>query len=469
MIYWKEIKIQIRTTVILKSVSLQLKRGESLGIIGANGCGKTILAKAIAGILPVIGTNESIPYRAVYVSFQSQFQLKHSARGYRQQRWNWTDPEFIPTVKEEFEKIETQTELKKLVIQFNFEKLIDQFVISLSNGEQRKFELIKALATSPDLLVIDNAFNGLDKASRILLNEMLNYLIVKGHSVVLTGLKPEDFPERTDRFISIATDNTCRELSKEQLPENKVTNFITTGAIPVWKNSETIELMCLKNLHLEMAGKVILKDISWTINKGECWVLSGENGSGKTSLLNMIFADNPKAYQCDIRLFGNPKGSGESIWEIKDRIGFVSPEMHQYLTGRQKVNDVICSGFFGSEGLYQKPTSFQRKLAVKWLGLIGLKHLNEKSFETLSASAQRMVLVVRTMVKNPPLIILDEPFQGLDACNIERLKNLLNTIAENTNCSMIFVSHFEEEIPSSFKFELRLHGGRIDYLGEKIH
>lgn len=467
MIQWQNIKIQIRTTVIFPSVSLELEKGESLGIIGSNHSGKTLLAKAIAKIIPVLGSNKSEEYLAVYVSFQSEFQLKHGARGYRQQRWNWTDPEFVPTVKEEFNKIENQAQLHKLIHQFNFEDHLERYVISLSNGEQRKFELIKALSCQPDLLVIDNAFNGLDKASRILLNEMLNLLVSNGHSVVLTGLKAEDFPQEFQRFIYIDEEKECTSVHRNQLPEIHPKITFDPGNIPHWQNSTYGELINLNRLHLKIGEKTILNNINWTVNAGEYWVLSGGNGSGKTSLLNMIFADNPRAYQCDIRLFGKQKGSGESIWDIKDQIGFVSPEMHQYLPGKQKVNDVICSGFFVSEGLYKKPTSYLRNLAAQWLNLAGLKELNEMPFENLSASAQRMVLVLRSLVKNPPLILLDEPFQGLDPNNIERMKMLLNTIAENTNCAMIFVSHFEDEIPEAFNLELKLNNGEMEFIGKR--
>ena len=467
MIHWQSVQIKIRTTILLDKVSLKFSRGESLGILGANGSGKTVLAKAIAGKLPVFGQNTSENIQATYVSFQSEFQLKHGAKGYRQQRWNWTDPEFIPTVQEKFDKIENQKELQKLIQQFNFQGHLQRFVISLSNGEQRKFELIKALSSKPDLLVIDNAFNGLDKASRALLTDMLNQLVESGRSVVLTGLKEEDFPKYFQQFVYIDEQKNCKFLSRNELPNGNPPTMLDSGKIPNWKNSDYNEIIKLNNLHLEFGGKSILKNINWEVNAGECWVLSGGNGSGKTSLLNMIFADNPKAYQCDIRLFGKQKGSGESIWEIKDLIGFVSPEMHQYLPGKQSVNDVICSGFFVSEGLYQKPTSYLRNVAAQWLNLIGLKPLNDKPFEKLPASAQRMILVLRALVKNPPLILLDEPFQGLDSNNIKRMKLLLNTIAEHTNCAMIFVTHFEEEIPEAFNLELKLNTGEIAFIGKR--
>lgn len=467
MLHWNCVHIKIRTTILLQDISLKLQRGESLGIIGGNGTGKTVLAKAIAGIFPVFGTNNSEAFQASYVSFQSEIHLKHGAKGYRQQRWNWTDPEFVPTVQEEFNKLEHQSQLQNLIKRFNFEHHLDRYVISLSNGEQRKFELIKALSNEPDVLVIDNAFNGLDTSSRQLLAEMLNQLVESGHSVVLTGLKETDFPKQFQTFVYIDEDKNCRLINRSQIPETNDQTQPDFNLMPPWQNSNYTELIQLKNLNLSIGKKSILNNISWTVKAGECWVLSGGNGSGKTSLLNMIFADNPRAYAANIKLFGQQRGSGESIWDIKNKIGFVSPEMHQYLPGGQSVNDVVSSGFFVSEGLYQKPSSYLRNVAKKWLQVVGLQHLNDQPFGIQAASAQRMILVLRSLVKNPPLLILDEPFQGLDQNNISRMKKLLDLLAKNTNCTMIFVTHFEDEIPDSFQLELKLKNGEIEFCGNR--
>ncbi|HPR61333.1 MAG TPA: ATP-binding cassette domain-containing protein, partial [Prolixibacteraceae bacterium] len=312
---------------------------------------------------------------------------------------------------------------------------------------------------------IDNAFNGLDTSSRALLSAMIDQLVYNGQSLVLTGLKPDDFPSSINQFV-LVQNKTATTITRNQLP-NLYPNLHVDDKIllPHWETTLYEELISVKDLNLEMGGQTILKSINWTVKPGEKWVLSGGNGSGKTSLLNMIFADNPKAYACQISLFGKPKGSGESIWDIKEKIGFVSPEMHQYLPVRQKVNDVICSGFFGSEGLYKKPTSYQRNLALQWLNTVGLVYISDKPFGELSASAQRMVLVLRALVKTPPLLMLDEPFQGLDINNIQKLKSLFDVIAAQTSCAMIFVSHFEHEIPSSFNLELRLKNGQVEFLG----
>ncbi len=178
-------------------------------------------------------------------------------------------------------------------------------------------------------------------------------------------------------------------------------------------------------------------------------------------LLNLIFGDNPKAYGCDIRLFGKQKGTGESIWDIKSRIGFVSPELHQYLPLNLEVNDVICSGFSEAEGSFKRPTGYQRDLARRWLKNLSYQHIGNRMFGELSTSEQRIVLFIRTLIKNPPLLILDEPFQGLDAAHIRLLKNMLTQIAAESNCAMVFVTHLPEELPECFTFQLRLNNGQV--------
>lgn len=466
MINWQAVQIGVRTNMLLKDIHLRIKKGSSLGIAGRNGSGKTILAKALAGHIPISGNYTPPLIKTHFLSFQSEIQLRHGVKAYRQQRWNPADSDLIPTVADVFSSINEQKELQALVSKFQFEKQLDKMLISLSNGEQRKFELIRALAQAPGLLVIDNAFNGLDHDSRIILHAMLSQMILNGHPIVLTGIKISDFPEGIEQFVLLEK-QTAVHFTRSAFPSIAIKKEKPLPQIPAWTNSSFNELIVLNEVSLNMNGKVLLENISWTVKPGECWVLSGKNGSGKTSLLNMIFADNPKAYLYDIRLFGKPRGSGETIWDIKNKIGFVSPEMHQYLPGRQTVNDVVCSGFFGSEGLYKQASSYQRNLADQWLQQIGLKHLSAKPFSTLSSSAQRMVLIIRSMLKHPPLLLLNEPFQGLDPENIVLMQDLLNELARQTNCAMIFVSHFREEIPEQFTLELMLDKGKTAYIGTR--
>ena len=460
---WENASVKIRTSVLLQNINLELKKGDVLGIIGPNGSGKTVLAKAIAGELAVSGSiiEDEIFLKKRFVPFHSSLSLSNGGAVYRQQRWNKIDTELLPKVKDELQKCEDLTEAENLAKQFGLEELCESFVINLSNGEQRKLELLKALSAKPDLLVLDNAFTGLDSFARPLLTQMLEILISRNQTIVMTGLELKDFPPSVKRFVILNKGFVEKECSREELTIIGLHPLAFKMNTLRWTNSTFTELVYLNNVSLQYNERVILDSICWQINTGERWSLSGPNGSGKTSLLNLIFGDNPKAYGCDIRLFGKQKGTGESIWDIKAKIGFVSPELHQYLPQNQSVIDVICSGFNEAESSFKKPTGYQRDVARQWLKSLNYEDISNSSFGELSTSAQRIVLFIRTLLKNPPLLILDEPFQGLDSNHVRLLKDLLNYIAVESNCAMIFVTHIPEELPECFTFHLKLKNGVV--------
>ena len=462
---WNNVSVKIRTSVLLQGIHLQLKRGDVLGIIGENGSGKTILAKAIAGELPVTGevVEDGIFLKKRFVPFHSSLSLSNGHAVYRQLRWNKIDTELLPKVSEELQKCEDPALALTLLETFGLGNLVESFVINLSNGEQRKLELVRALSEKPDLLVLDNAYTGLDSAARPLLTNMLETLIEHGQTLVMTGLEPDDFPPAIKRFLVLDEGRIQNFCSRNEIKQKEVLRLEFQHEIPTWINSDFQELVYLNEVSLQYGERKILNQINWTIKAGERWSLSGPNGSGKTSLLNLIFGDNPKAYGCNIRLFGKQKGTGESIWDIKARIGFVSPELHQYLPQNQSVIDVICSGFTEAESSFKKPTGYQRDFARRWLKCLNYGAIGNLLFGELSTSAQRMVLFIRTLVKNPPLLILDEPFQGLDFAHVRLLKNLLNRIAAESSCAMIFVTHIHEELPECFTLHLKLKEGKIVY------
>ncbi len=459
---WKNAYVRIRMSLILKDINLQIQKGDGLGIIGPNGSGKTILAKAILGIVNVGGDISNDEFKSkIFVPFHSHLSLSNGHEVYRQQRWNKIDTDLLPKVMDEIRKIENQDLVEHLLNTFGLENFVNNHIVNLSNGEQRKLELLKALSSNPDLMVLDNAFTGLDKNARQLLAKMLNALISEGHTIVMTGLTLDDFPAEVKKIIFLKEGIMVHSGFISEFREKTAEKLNLGSENFVWADSQFNELINLNNVSLKYGNKVILDKISWQVNAGERWVLLGPNGSGKTSLLNMIFGDNPKAYGCDIRLFGKQKGSGESIWDIKKKIGFISPEFHQYVSGKQNVVNLICSGFNEIERVYKKSTGYQRDVALRWLKKLGYGKISDKNFDELSTSAQRVVLILRTLVKNPPLLILDEPFQGLDNSHIRMLKNLLNEIASNSNCAMIFVTHVPEEIPECFSNYLELKDGEI--------
>jgi molybdate transport system ATP-binding protein len=217
----------------------------------------------------------------------------------------------------------------------------------------------------------------------------------------------------------------------------------------------------MSQVNVSYNGVRILRNVDWTVRRGEHWALLGANGAGKTTLLSLILGDHPQVYANDVRLFGQRRGSGESIWEIKQRIGWVAPELHLHyprdVTGQQ----VVCSGFYDSIGLYRCSTAREKREAQAWMSHLGLSGIRDKPFARLSEGQQRLVLLARALVKTPELLILDEPCQGLDAANRARVRQTIEAVGRQLDTSVVYVTHNPDELPRIITHVLRLERGRI--------
>jgi molybdate transport system ATP-binding protein len=203
----------------------------------------------------------------------------------------------------------------------------------------------------------------------------------------------------------------------------------------------------------------VLSQVDWTVRQGERWALLGANGAGKTTLLSLILGDNPQAYANQIDLFGRRRGTGESIWEIKHNVGWVSPELQIYYPREASFLDVVCSGFFDSAGLYRTPGAEQSALAMGWVRAFGMEAAASLPFNGLSAGQQRLALLARALVKHPPLLVLDEPCQGLDEPHRRYFVELLDQLCAQAPLTLIYVTHYLEEIPRCVSHRLRLEKG----------
>ena len=216
------------------------------------------------------------------------------------------------------------------------------------------------------------------------------------------------------------------------------------------------EVVRLNKVSIRYGKRTILDELDWTVHKGEKWALTGENGSGKSTLLSLICADNPQSYACDISLFGRKRGTGESIWEIKKHIGYVSPEIHRAYLKNIPAIDIVASGLHDSVGLYVRPKPEQRSVCEQWMNIFGIGEFKDDSFLQLSSGEQRLVLLARAFVKEPDLLILDEPLHGLDTSNRKLVKEIIDTYARKEGKTMIMVSHYPEEFPSCITHFLHL-------------
>ncbi|MFD1293962.1 ATP-binding cassette domain-containing protein [Lutibacter holmesii] len=325
----------------------------------------------------------------------------------------------------------------------------ERSITTYSSGEQKKALLSYLLSKNPDFLILDNPFDLLDQAFQkellLKLKELSKHItfiqIFKRVDTVLPFIN-NVLQFKEESIVFTGTLNAYKAQIKVE--QNFKLNKTIPPAINIFKITKN-PLIEFKNVSVNYASKTILNNIYWQINKGDFWQLMGPNGSGKTTLLTMVTGDNPKAYGKNLILFGQKKGSGESVWEVKQKIGYITPAMTSLFNGRYTVEQMIISGFYDSIGLYKQPTIAKKKIANEWIELIGLTAHKTSWFSALSEEQKCMVLIARSMVKHPPLLILDEPTQGLSDANVSIITSLVNKIAQESETSIIYVSHQQEK------------------------
>jgi molybdate transport system ATP-binding protein len=328
-------------------------------------------------------------------------------------------------------------------------KHLDRSLKSMSSGEQKKALLHYLVAQKPNYLILDNPFDNLDVAAQESLLAMLHKIAEHTSLVQLINRERDLLPFIT-HVASIEKNNQIVfhediQAFLEEYRQAQASTFVGILPPPIKQyNLEGQELIRFNKVNVSYGEKHILKEITWTIHKNEFWHLIGPNGSGKTTILSMITGDNPKGYGQDLVLFGKKKGSGETVWSIKDKIGYVTPAMTDLFSTSHTLEQMLISGFFDSIGLYIKPSELQIKLAQQWLVLIEMDKLAKKPFFMLSTGQQRMALVARAMVKHPPLLILDEAIAGLDDHNTALVVSLINKIANESTTTILYVSHRNE-------------------------
>ena len=437
-----DVSVSLGAKPVVSSISFQILSGQKTAIVGPMGSGKTSLAKALAGRLfrtgEVFFSSRNPEKRAYVMLVEQQHQFKNRSNlseFYLQQRFNSSDCEDAYTVEEELSGLE----LGDWVSVFELDGLLKRPLIQLSNGENKRLQIVKSLAYEPDWLILDNPYVGLDVSGREILTKGLISLDSKGIQFILIS-SPGDVPEFINQVIELPS---VQESSAKPAPLLRPLDPFETA-------------VKMEKVQIKYGSKTILSDFSWKVNRGERWAIKGPNGAGKSTLISLITADNPQAYSQDITLFDRKRGTGESIWDIKRKIGYLSPELHLYFKEGGSCFSVVASGLFDTQGLFKRMSEVQRKQVNHWMEVMGITHLAERSFLHISGGEQRMVLITRALVKNPELLILDEPCQGLDRVQTEYLKSVLDYLAENSDMTLLYVSHYDRDIPSCVNQVLEL-------------
>ncbi|WP_416867532.1 MAG: ATP-binding cassette domain-containing protein [Imperialibacter sp.] len=479
--------------IVFKDLSFEVRSGECWALLGHSGSGKSALLEAITGNFNVVKGQIIRPfyddyirahppkdsyfnYRQLisYLPVKYQFKnLSNTSEFFYQQRFNAAFSEDAPTV-EDFLNDEAQRSLaegswdvSKVISLFQLEPLRQKQLIKLSNGETKRLRLAASLLKNPRLLLLDSPLVGLDAKTRTAFNSILDEIISSGIAIVLTTAADE-IPSVVTHAAILANCHIQQVVVREKfssitLPNPPSYSLDTTKVNRLTDNQPLSPyklIVGMKEVTVKYGDSTILSGISWVIKPGERWALRGPNGAGKSTLLSLINGDNPQAYANDITLFDHKRGSGESIWDIKKKIGFVSPELLQYFHSTATCREIVASGFHDTLG-YLKPVSKeQASLVDEWLDLLELQSSGTQIFETASPTTQRIILLARAIIKNPPLLILDEPCQGLDHAQQTRVRTVVDAVCSASSTALIYVTHYEEELPACVDHVLQLEKGK---------
>ncbi|MBW1918765.1 MAG: ATP-binding cassette domain-containing protein [Deltaproteobacteria bacterium] len=492
------VSIRLKGKVFLKDISWQIKEGENWAILGPNGSGKSTLARALTGTLPVVKgklvhhfldkepntTSAGVEHYFGYVSLEFQRELMEAER-FREECRDFSGriDEITPVrsilesgmsgVGNEGEKRQI---LEQLAKKLEIKHLLNRSITRISTGEMRKAIIARALMKNPKLLILDEPFDGLDQSSHASLAKMINELMSNHSQVVLITHRFEEMLDGVSHVLYLRNGRIGASGKKEEIftPGNarKFYSFREKGAnavspapdeiYPGAKGEHSISagagdrpVIEIKKATVKYGSRIVLDNLDWTVRPGEKWAVLGPNGCGKSTILKLVTGENLQSYANDVFLFGKKRGSGESIWDVKRRMGVFSSELQSDYPKSVKALDVVCSGFFDSLGLYRNSDRRQRQTALKWMKKLDIEALAEETFEMLSFGQRQMVLIARAMVKSPELLILDEPCEGLDIANRYKLLKVIDGYGMDEDASLIYVTHHQEDIPSSITHMLK--------------
>ena len=453
-------------------VNFTLEEGEHIAIIGRNGSGKSMFVDMITGRHPAFpdmvkyGFDE--PYNNLkHISFRDTYGGDNDKTYFLQQRWNQMEiDEETPTVGSKLEEAyqlagedtpERRAFQKHLYELFHLEDLLDKYIILLSSGELRKYKLAASLFTNPKVLIMENPFIGLDATTRDQLKDLLSMLAKEqGLQIILVLAKTDEIPDFITHIVEVREMKVLPKVARDEFKDKfRVDSLefrddysaVKEGLASKSAINSKLSTINFKKVTIRYGERTILKDLDWTVMQGEHWSLSGDNGSGKSTLLSLVCADNPQSYACDISLFGHKRGSGESIWDIKKHIGYVSPEMHRSYKQNIPAIQIVASGLKDTIGLYARPSEAEKEQCHHWMEVFGIGHLSDRKFLEMSSGEQRLVLLARAFVKSPDLLILDEPLHGLDDYNRRMVKDIVDNYCKNPEVTLIYVTHYQEELP----------------------
>ncbi|MGF1697538.1 ATP-binding cassette domain-containing protein [Vibrio lamellibrachiae] len=443
--------------ISLKIDDWKLEPKQHWGIFAAHSHSASLVAQILSGELtPDSGDIFDLPSPIACVSLEMQQQLLEDEIA--KDETDFQDSlDYGTSVEQLLLEVGCEVEeLEAMLKQTDLQNLRQRQFRQLSTGETRRVMLTRALVQKPQLLILDEPYTGLDAQHRVDLTELLNQCANQMQLVIITS-REDELPKCITDVALFDHQSLTQTMSVEQWNDHPVREQIQ--ALSEQKSEDLLRLMAEKagefnypetlvsmnDVKVEYLDGLIFKDFTWQVKQGEHWQVRGPNGCGKSTLLGLILGDHPQCYCNDISVLGMKRGSGESIWDIKRQIGIVSSALHlQYRVGCQAL-DVLLSGFFDSIGLYDQPSKKQIEAAHQWLEVLEMSEFASVSFRSLDYGQQRLLLIGRALIKQPALLVLDEPYQGLDFINRKLVYFALERIAKANLSQLLYVTHYQED------------------------
>lgn len=500
LVRMEDAAFRLGRNTVFENTDWEISPGRHWAVFGPNGAGKTTLVRGLcreitlcAGRIryffdspkngcPYEGRPYFVKNEIIRLSPETQHAMFGPFGGYHQARWQSFESKGVPTVAEWFVQHldwpAASLHQHPALLQLGVSGLLEKQVLHLSNGEARRVALAAALMRRPHLLILDDPFCGLDAAGRAVFGEIIEGLLTAATpTIILITHRREEIGQDIEHGLFVkdmdiirrgpiehalaAAASEGRNNAPGAASADKASNA-TPAAFRKRQSAEnTNPLIDMRRVTLRYQGRAVLSGIDWRVYPGQHWAVLGANGAGKSSLLSLILADNPQAYANEIYLFGYRRGAGESIWDIKQRIGWVAPELQGDFPKQASCFDVVCSGFYDTIGLYRTASAEQQQAAEAQLAAFDIPHLADRRMGDASTGEKRLVLLARALVKNPRLLVLDEPCQGLDADHRRDLVSRIDALCRNTAVTLIYVTHHRDELPPSITHVLKLEKGRL--------
>jgi len=467
--------LQYQGAEVLSNFSFKVEQGKHSVIHGPIGCGKTMLLKSLTGNVQLKSgrieffsdgreiSKFDFHKKVSLVEFANPSKFFNPKNHFYQQRYHhqmeddeWSKSITIRALLNFKGFSEDDLQVRAFLKREKLFGLLDNKLIHLSSGQRRELQLVLSLLHLPEIILLDSPYIGLDAKSRDDLNEWLHELVKQKDLQIIMTANDEDAPAWIDNRIAMPSGyNTSifHESHQAQILLDLQHNHDIQG--------DRNPVLELQNIKINFGKTTLFEGINWSVLQGEHVALIGENGSGKSTLLSLIYADNPRAYSNHVKMFGIQRGKGDSIWSVKKRIGFVSSELHLYFTEKYSCAKVIATGFFDSKFVPRKITEKESSIIKKYASYFDISHLLDREYVQTSLGEQKLVLFIRALVKNPELLLLDEPYQAFNSKLIKKANALLDAITEQSNTTLIFISHYRNEIPDCVERIYELTDGKL--------